>query len=163
MPRRELYLWPFAKSLYHVWISMATSSNENSWKFSPPKMKSWLHSCTCILALVKFIHHPTSAITANKLTFPVLLYIATTCQFLFACYSAIPPSCVSLAFFPQFIHRVLQPPMPFFLNPNNPFAAPPTHQLSRTRPIAGLTTVANTTGPRFVVLNLVSTTCNIRI
>jgi len=41
MLRRELCLWPFAKKLYHGWISTMTSSNERSWKL-PPKMKSWL-------------------------------------------------------------------------------------------------------------------------
>ena len=35
MLRRELYLWPLAKMLYHGWISTMTSSNESSWKFSP--------------------------------------------------------------------------------------------------------------------------------
>ena len=34
-------MWPFAKKLYHGWISTMTSSNEISWKF-PPEMKSWL-------------------------------------------------------------------------------------------------------------------------
>ena len=35
MLRRKLYLWPFAKKLYHGWISMVTSSNKISWKLSP--------------------------------------------------------------------------------------------------------------------------------
>jgi len=29
------YMWPFAKKLYHGWISTMTSSNEISWKFLP--------------------------------------------------------------------------------------------------------------------------------
>jgi len=32
-----LHLWPFAKNLYHGWISTMTSSNS-----APPEMKSWL-------------------------------------------------------------------------------------------------------------------------
>ena len=39
------YMWPFAKKLYHGWISTMTSSNEISWKLPPPEMKSWLHPC----------------------------------------------------------------------------------------------------------------------
>ena len=38
----ELYLWPFAKKVYHGWVSMMTSSNEILWKLPPPEMKSWL-------------------------------------------------------------------------------------------------------------------------
>jgi len=34
------YMWPFAKKLYHSWISMITSSNEISWKFPPPKWRA---------------------------------------------------------------------------------------------------------------------------
>ena len=45
MLRRELYLWPLAKKLDHIWINTMTSSNENSWKLSPPKIKSWLPPC----------------------------------------------------------------------------------------------------------------------
>ena len=29
--------WPFAKKLYHGWISTMTSSNEISWKLPPPR------------------------------------------------------------------------------------------------------------------------------
>ena len=43
MLRRELYLWPFAKKLYHGWISTMTPSNEKSWKLPPPK---WEAGCT---------------------------------------------------------------------------------------------------------------------
>jgi len=37
MLRRELYLWRFAKNLYHGWISTMTSSNKISWKLPPPR------------------------------------------------------------------------------------------------------------------------------
>ena len=36
------YMSPFAKKLYHGWISTMTSSSEISWKLPPPEMKSWL-------------------------------------------------------------------------------------------------------------------------
>ena len=36
------YMRLFAKKLYHGWISTMTSSNEISWKLSPPEMKRWL-------------------------------------------------------------------------------------------------------------------------
>jgi len=32
---RYYCMWPFAKKLYHGWISTMTSSNEISWKFPP--------------------------------------------------------------------------------------------------------------------------------
>jgi len=34
------YMWPFAKNLYHGWISTTTSSNEISWKLPPPKWRA---------------------------------------------------------------------------------------------------------------------------
>jgi len=40
MLRRELYLWPFAKKLYHGSISTMTSWNEISWIFLPPKWRA---------------------------------------------------------------------------------------------------------------------------
>jgi len=38
-------MWPFAKKLYHGWISTMTSSNEISCKLFHPEMKSWLRPC----------------------------------------------------------------------------------------------------------------------
>jgi len=40
---KKLYLWPFAKKLYHGWISMVTLSNEIAWKLSPPP--KWRAGC----------------------------------------------------------------------------------------------------------------------
>jgi len=40
MLRRELYLWPFAKKLYHSWVSMMMSSNEISWKLPHPQWRA---------------------------------------------------------------------------------------------------------------------------
>ena len=37
------YMWPFAKKLYHGWISTMTSSNEISWKLPPPP--KWRAGC----------------------------------------------------------------------------------------------------------------------
>jgi len=34
------YMWPFAKKLYHGWISTMTSSNEISWRLPPPKWRA---------------------------------------------------------------------------------------------------------------------------
>ena len=34
------YKWPFAKKLHHGWLSTMTSSNEISWKLSPPKWRA---------------------------------------------------------------------------------------------------------------------------
>ena len=34
------YMWPFAKKLCHGWINTMTSSNEISWKLSPPKWRA---------------------------------------------------------------------------------------------------------------------------
>ena len=42
MLRRELYLWSFAKKLYHGWISTMTPANEISWKLPLLQMKSLL-------------------------------------------------------------------------------------------------------------------------
>ena len=60
------YMWPFAKKLYHGWISTSTSSNKISWKLPPPEMKNWLRpwlpriypgvlSCICV-CLVTSMH-----------------------------------------------------------------------------------------------------------
>jgi len=34
------YMWPFAKKLYHGWMSTMTSSNEISWKLPPSKWRA---------------------------------------------------------------------------------------------------------------------------
>jgi len=39
------YMWPLAKKFYHGWTSTMTSSNEISWKWSHPEMKSCWRPC----------------------------------------------------------------------------------------------------------------------
>jgi len=44
-PRAKIhyyYMWPFAKRLYHGWISTMASSNDFSWKLPPTK---WIAGC----------------------------------------------------------------------------------------------------------------------
>jgi len=69
------YMWPFAKKMYHGWISTMTSSNEISWNFPPPEMKSWLRPlpnaifhCWCWrqLARAKSIKHFRFVFWARK-------------------------------------------------------------------------------------------------
>ena len=56
----ELYLWPFAKKVYHGWVSMMTSSNEILWKLPPPK---WRAGCASDLDSTLNPLTPTRATT----------------------------------------------------------------------------------------------------
>jgi len=38
--KKHYYMWPFAKKLYHGWISTMTSSNEILWKLPSPKWRA---------------------------------------------------------------------------------------------------------------------------
>ena len=77
------YTWPFAKKLYHSWISTMTSSNEISWNFppneispqtSPPK---WRVCCTpaCQHVVLLLIAWNTFARVSSILVFlPLMLF-----------------------------------------------------------------------------------------
>jgi len=75
---RELYLWLFAKKLYHSWITTIMSSNDISWKL-PPETKSWLCPCTSL-----YLFCPPSSCTYNSHTikYEVFLHTSSTCLIL---------------------------------------------------------------------------------
>jgi len=50
----DYYIWPFAKKLYHSWISTMASLNEISWKLPPPPRNEEL--VAPLLLVVKLIY-----------------------------------------------------------------------------------------------------------